>query len=204
MRRTRRPDAGLSLAETLVAVFVTALIAAAAAGALTVTAQSRDRVAATAEAVRALESVHALLRDDIAQASSRAVRVERRSAPVAFEGGDDTLVRLVRGGWTNPGGVEPRGGVQPVAWLVRDGVLIRRASLRPDTDAPSAVVERPLLTGVETASVAFYAAGGWSRVWRAGAGGRLPEAVRVRLTLKDGRRFDWTFLTLEGGRNARV
>ena len=197
----RRHDSGLTLAETLVALFVTALVATAAAGALGLTAQNRQAVEAASERVRALETAHALIRDDIAQASWRGVAADGRSVSVAFEGGASPLLRIVRGGWTNPGGAEKRGGVQHVVYELKDGGLVRRAYLRPDPVARTPQAEQVLLGELDQVSVAFFAAGRWAPAWRAGSGGRLPEAVRLRFAFDDGRAVEWVFLSREARQN---
>lgn len=181
----RDAEAGFTLAETLVAMFVFALLAASGAAVLFQTMEGKKRLEAETAELAQLASLHAVLKADLGQAVLRPGR-DAFGAPVVFAGGltdpDPALLTLTRRGWTNPGAAERRSSLLQVSYGLRDGSLVRRAVLRPDAAPGTPARERVLIDGVRAAQLRFLARGQWSDVWVQGArGAGLPEAVEIVL-----------------------
>jgi general secretion pathway protein J len=204
----RRADAqaGFTLAETLVAMFVFALLATSGVAVLTQTLQGKERLEQETAELAQLAALHAALKADIGQAAARTAR-DRDGAPIGFAGGltdpDPALLSLTRAGWANPGGVERRSSLIAVTYILRDGALVRRAMLRPDAAPGTPVRERVLIDGVRSAQLRFLARGVWSDVWVQGArGAALPEAVELTLDTEAAGPLRLMFLTGAGAGSA--
>lgn len=183
-------EAGFTLAETLVAMFVFALLATAGGGVLTQTLQGKDRLEAETARLADLAALHSTLKSDLGQASLRIAR-DAQGYPVTFAGGltddDPALLTLVRRGWANPQAVERRSSLMTVTYILRDGALVRAAALAPDAAAATPVRERVLVRNVSAVRLRFLSHGAWSDVWRQGAAGAaLPDAVEITLDVTAG------------------
>lgn len=206
MMSARAGQAGFTLAETLVALFILAIVSSAGAallmGATTTSQQIRDQEMAT----RQLDVAQRLIRQDIMAMNTRSVRpMDGFSDPVSLIGerprGEQPFLRFVRGGWINPGFVEPRSGLQAVQYVLRDGDLIREATLRPDATSGTTVSSRVLLNNVRTVELSFQRGDQVSDYWEGGAGLRvdvLPDLIEVTVLFEDETRL--TLAALTGGR----
>ena len=199
----RRAQAGFTLAETLVAMFVFALLATSGAAILFQTLEGKTRLEAETAELAQLTALHAALKADLAQVAPRLARDEF-GASLPFSGGltdpDPALLRLVRRGWTNPGAVERRSSLMAVSYDLRDGALVRRVILRPDATSSTPVRERVLMDGVRSAQLRFLANGQWSDIWVQGArGAGLPEAVELTLDTESAGPLRLVFLAHGGG-----
>jgi len=164
------PKAGFSLLEALVAVTIFSLVSVASVTLLTQSVDSKEVLAEENKSIGQLQMMQALVKQDLLQLVPRPVRGGDvlQGAP-SFAGGDfdssDILLRFVRAGWSNPGGL-PRSELQRVEYLVRDDQLVRRSWSYLDTGSETPVQERTLLDGVETVSLAFRQGDDWSSEWR--------------------------------------
>lgn len=206
MTQNAPAQAGFTLAETLVALFILAIVSSAGAalliGATTTSQQIRDREQVT----RQLDVAQRLIRQDIMAMDARAVRpIDGFSEPVNLFGekprGETPFLSFVRSGWLNPGYVEPRSGLQAVQYSLRDGDLIREASLRPDATAGTPVASRVLLSNVRTVELGFQRGDQMSDFWQ-GDTARLrdvlPDLIEVTILFEDGTQL--TLAALTGGR----
>ncbi len=185
-------QSGLTLIEVLVALAVFGAIAALSTGVIQAGVSARDTLDAHADALREMQLARAVLREDFAQLAVRPVRgAFGGRTPISFSGGmaldGEIVLRLVRHGWTNPGGTDPRSDLQAVEYRVEDGALIRahRPLLDPVPDMP--MRERVLLTDIRLTDLGFFAAGRWQPRWQAGPppSAALPQAVSITLELRD-------------------
>ncbi|MGF1605435.1 MAG: type II secretion system minor pseudopilin GspJ [Rhodothalassiaceae bacterium] len=191
---------GFTLVEMLVALTVFAILAAAGVGVLQGAVSAQDRIEAADDRLRRLQIAHALIRSDLAQISLRRRRIEDgRLSPYAMEAGRSfgPLLRLVRNGWDNPGLLEPRGTLQAVEYVLRDGQLIRRAWARVDAAPGTPVRERVLLDGVRDVQISFLVNDRWVDFVTVITAGRprLPELVRLRLELEGYGEMEQLFAT---------
>lgn len=141
MRIRARTCAGFTLIELLVAVTIVGVIAVLAMGGLNevitqdrIVREQMDRLTRLQRAVRYLTT-------DLAGLQPRFVRDvtgDSREPPLAGGVSSDYLVRLTRGGWSNPAGL-PRGTLQRVQYRIEDDALIRE--YLPVLDPGSLVTE---------------------------------------------------------------
>ncbi len=200
--RTQHAEAGFTLVETLVAMFVFALLAAAGSGVMMQTLAGKTRLEDESAQLGQLAAMHAALKDDLGQAVLRPARAAGGNA-VMFTGGlddpDPAVLALVRRGWVNPGAMERRSSLLAVSYRIEDGALIRTAWLRPDATEDTPVRERVLIDGVQSAQIRFLSRGVWSEFWAAGSrGALLPDAVELVLEIEGAGPVRQMFLTGRG------
>jgi len=111
-------QAGFTLAETLVALLILAIVSSAGAALLIgATSTSQDIREQEAEA-RTLDLAQSLIRQDIAAMSTRGIRPADGFTPAGnlfgeAPRGEEPFLRFVRSGWLNPGLIEPRSNFCP-------------------------------------------------------------------------------------------
>jgi len=183
---------GVTLLELLVALAVFAVIGASAYTALFSVLDAREATQRQAERLAAVQRTLDALMRDLRQAVDRPVRsIEpAKRAPLLAQRGQQSLLALTRGGWSNPADL-PRSTLARVTWSLRDGSLRRRISPRPDARPNRR--QRPArvyLREVEAVALRFRNGdGNWQQQWpplntdSAAAG--LPRAVEVTITLAD-------------------
>lgn len=189
-----KQQAGFTLAETMVALFILALVSAAGSalllGATSSGKQIRDRDAET----RRVDIAQALIRNDIAAMSargilpddgfSRAGNLFGESAP-----GRDPFLSFVRGGWINPGGYEPRSDLQAVRYRLDSGQFIREVVVRPDATSGTPVASKVLMDDVARVDMRFQRGGDWSLEWIGDAGQPLhvlPDLIEMEVHFENG------------------
>ncbi len=206
MTRRVSHQAGFTLAETLVALFILALVTAAGGGLLIGASGSGKQVRERDETVRRLDMAQAMIRNDIAALSARAIRPDDGfsragnlfgySAP-----GRDPFLSFVRSGWVNPGGMAARSNLQAVRYRLQAGQLIREAVVRPDAVAATPVSRRVLLHDVLRVDMRFQRGGEWSLDWIGDAGQALhilPDLIEMEVTFAGGETL--TIAALTGAR----
>lgn len=193
MRRQR----GFTLVEILVAVAISAILAAMAFTAMKEAMENRERVRQAQARVVALQFTIRSLVQDFSQLSARPVRVpvgEGYEPALLAQRGQSTQVALTRGGWGNPAGGQ-RSTLQRVRYELRDGALYRDFWLVLDAQPEPQPVQRQLLDGVQGFTIRFMNDGRqWQDTWppqQPNAEGELrfqrwrPVAVEVTLQLAD-------------------
>lgn len=156
MIRRRDNAAGFTLVEMLVALAIFSLLTVGATTAMLAALKTKSQIDEATQEITALETARALLRADLNNIILRPARDPYGTKELyLMSGGVDTLLTFSRGGRENPGGLEPRGGVQRVAYVFEDEKLIRR-SFGVDNPAPlSPLRDRVLLENVEDVEVSF-------------------------------------------------
>ena len=200
---TGRREAGFTLVEMMAAILVFALISAISVGMLTTAQRSKETSEAVMSDLAAVQRIHALLSEDIGQMVMRPVRnadglTDLRVFALDVRGADPLnparedepreILVLTRTGWANPGGVQPRSGLQRVAWIYDGERLWREASLYPDQAQGSAPVRQMIAEGVADLQIEALMTGVWTGVveLRPSQNGVLvdqaPRAVRLSYT----------------------
>jgi len=129
MSAREQKEAGFTLVEMLIALFIFALISAgtmtALTGALSARAQVKTRLAEISE----VEVMRALIKADMQHMILRENRDSFGAVdPLALSGGyDENLISFTRTGRTNPGGLQARSELQRVTYVFERDALIRRA-----------------------------------------------------------------------------
>jgi general secretion pathway protein J len=199
-------QSGFTLAETLVALFVLAIVSAAGTGLLMGASSSSKQLRDKETEIRTLDMAQAFLRNDIAALSMRATVPETGfGAPGNLFGNASDqrgpILAFVRSGWVNPQNREDRSTLQHVEYRLENNTLIRTATVRPDAVTGTPRVERVLLEGVSRIDVRFLRGGEWSREWQGDAGQGLhilPDLIELEIVLEDERELVISSLT--GGR----
>jgi general secretion pathway protein J len=201
---TARHDRGFTLVELMVALFLFAMIATAAVAAMTFSLQAEESLSAREAAIGRLETAHAVMKADFAQAVARPAREPlgalRRPDTTARD--DALIVTLVRRGWTNPGRLAARGSLQQVDYRLEEGRLIRRSWARANPARETPVYDQVLLENVTSADFFIRSGTRWQEVdtitfARTGA---LPPAVAFEMETADFGRLRQQFLTTGGRR----
>lgn len=194
MRLCNRPLSGFTLAETLVALLILSLVSAAGTALLIgATGAGQQLRAAEAEA-RKLDIAQALIRQDIAALSPRAVIPDTGFGDPGnlFGGppsGNEPFLSFVRDGWLNPVGLADRSDLQRVQYRLDQGQVIRDAIVRPDATRATPVSSRVLFDQVAEIELAFWRGGTRSDYWDGDAGQPLhilPDLIELELRFENG------------------
>lgn len=177
---------GFTLVEMLVALMVFGLLCAAGVAVMAYTVDNQGQVAARMDRLGEFQRARSLIKQDLAQAAVRRVRLADGSAlRSAFIGAplasDGIFLEFTRRGWDNPES-EPRASLQHVRYRLVGGALVRESHAAVD-GAPVAKTQT-LLPGVESATVSYFHRGQWLPGWP-GARDELPQAVRIDFVLRD-------------------
>lgn len=203
MRGRPCKQGGFSLAETLVALLILALVSAAGTSLLMGATSTTKQIKAREAETRTLDLAQALIRNDIAALSVRAVIPESGyggAGNLFGQSRDESgaVLSFVRSGWINPQGAEPRGTLQHVSYRLESGALIRSVSTRPDAVRATPVAERVLFENISRIELGFWRGGARSREWIGDAGQALhilPDLIDVEIVFDDDRRLQLAVMT---------
>lgn len=192
-------EAGFTLVEVLVSMFIFSLISIGALIALTTTLDARERSEARIEQVERLAAARRLMADDFRMMTVRQNRdglggfIDLSREPAQTNG--FSLTRRAR---PNPDGIFARGDLLRVSWRVENGQLIRAFLPHENPAYVEPPIDRIVLDGVEAMAVepiAGLTSGGVtsiaspiSSVSRVEGAGRTRsgDAVSITLTHADG------------------
>jgi general secretion pathway protein J len=180
--RMERDEAGFTLVELIISLFIFGMLAAAGVGLLTYSSQAQAVTAQRLEGVAAERRLTAILTNDLAQAVPRVSRDERGAVEPAFRGGQGPVVlRYVRAGLSN-GGESARSGLQRVEWRIDKGQIFRTARALVDGAAEADPIM--MADNVERVALRFRNEGTWQSDWMPSDPLELPEAVELVITRK--------------------
>lgn len=181
----------------MIALMIFGLIAAAGVALLAFSVRAQGTTGVVLDDLGAMNRLSSVLTADLAQAQDRPTRDEGGTTLPAFSGANGTtpLLRLVRGGWSNPDGA-PRATVQKVEYRLTDGALERVAF--PALDGAPPLPPAILVEGVQAARLRFRYAGAWTDRWEGNPQAALPQAAELSLTRTDGRAYRMMFLVGTG------
>lgn len=180
----RDREAGFTLVEALVSLFVFALVAGGCVAMLGQTVEAQGRVGDAQEELRVLQSARALLVSDIAQLAPRVTRVESQQGRVFLGvGGVQPRMSFVRGvgeigaeDQLSTSLVSVEYGIDPA------GRLVRRTRNALDPGSTAETRERALLAGAQDIRFEFHDGNGWREDWSA-TSMTIPRAVAIVATL---------------------
>ena len=154
--RCSRPAAGFTLVEVLIALAITAFIAAIAYRSLSTALQAVESTRAIAQRSYEVNRAWMIISRDLRQFVPRPVRDEFGQVEPAVVGGTAARFPLgfTRTGWHNPNDRE-RSNLQRVNYRVEDGALWRDAYPVLDRAPDTVPQQARLLEGVEVLEVVF-------------------------------------------------
>ncbi|MFN3312251.1 MAG: type II secretion system minor pseudopilin GspJ [Hyphomonas sp.] len=191
MTAPARRDAGMTLLETLISLFLIALIATAGSGMLIQALRGARLVDERGADAREIDSALALIRNDLEAFTGRPARTGLASeGDTVFDGrgpvSGGRIFSFVRNGWADPGNLSGRSDLQLVEYAYERGTLIRRSWRSPDPGPATPVVEQRLLEGLEGLEVRYGRTRSWRGNWIAEGGDDEAEALpdKVELTFR--------------------
>lgn len=208
-------EAGFSLIEILVSVFIFAVIGTISVALMASSVSARDINGEVLDRTAMLDRVRTLLREDLGQIARRPVRdaagyrdpyifAGSETGLADYETGPDerVLVTFTRHGRANPGLIRPRSSLLHVTYLVHDATLVRRVRDYPDPGETTRITDQVLLEGVEDIEIDFLVGSAWqNRTFLSAEGqGTLPSAIRLRYDLPPLGEMEHVVLTPEAGR----
>jgi general secretion pathway protein J len=187
-------DAGFSLIEILVSVFVFAVIGTISVALMASSVSARDINRDVLARTEMLDRTRTLLREDIGQIARRPVRdAAGYREPFIFAGAstgladpeadrnERVLMSFTRYGRDNPGLLRSRSSLVHVTYVSRNATLVRRVRDYPDPGETTRITDLIMLEGVEDLRVDFLVGAAWqNRAALAADGqGALPSAIRL-------------------------
>jgi len=210
-------EAGFSLTEVLVSVFIFAVVGTISVGLMSTSLSAQEHNADVLEQTSMIDLTRTLLREDLGQLTTRPSRdTDGRTNNWVFAGDSDgldvgldardrnsrTILSFTRRGRANPGLLRPRSSLARVEYAVRDGDLVRRLLPYPDGSADGAAAEIVLASAVDDVELEFLVGAAWSRrigLRSGNAEGALPRAVRLRYSAARLGAMEHIVLTTEAG-----
>ncbi|MBO6766426.1 type II secretion system minor pseudopilin GspJ [Maricaulis sp.] len=191
-------EAGFSLVEILVSVFVFAIIGTISVALMASSVGAREINSDVLERTAMIDRARTLLREDLGQIARRAVRDEAGYrdpwilagaatglADYETDATERVLMVFTRHGRANPGLIRPRSSLLHVTYLIRGGDLVRRVRDYPDPGEATRITDQVLIAGGEDFTIEFLVGAVWqNRVFLSQTGqGVMPAAVRLRYDL---------------------
>jgi general secretion pathway protein J len=192
--RRHRRQGGFTLLELLVAMAIFAVIGAMALGGLNAVVDQGEIAGGQMARLAELQRAMRVMTADLGGIQPRFVRDELGTAgelPLVTDGRGEFLLRLTRGGWSNPSRAPYRGTLQRLQYRLQDDVLIREYWTVTDRVLGEKPRQEELLTGVERLELSYLDQGReWVTQWpppsrSAPGNGERPRAIRLKLTLED-------------------
>lgn len=180
---------GFTLLEVLVAIAIFAIISLASFSIFDTVITSEERSKLRLQRMNDIQRALLLIERDFLQISRRSVRLNGdepstdfiQTSNNSFES-TSGAIGFVRGGWTNPGLLLPRGDMQSVAYQVNDETLERVHFNFVDATLGEEPKIRKLLKNITDISFEFHDGKKWNKAYE---GSDLPSAIAIELDTKD-------------------
>lgn len=152
-------EAGFTLIEMLVSLFIFSLISVGTMAAMGSSLDMRDRVNEGMEELTQIQAARAIIRADFERLSLRKRRdILGSFEPYVLSTDGEALISFTRLGRENPGGLEPRGDAERVEYYFRDKALIRQSWPTANPNVASEPRETILLDELSSVRLEFLAA----------------------------------------------
>ena len=181
---------GFTLIEMLVAIAIFAGLSVAAYQVVSQVQRSNQISRERSERLAEIQRAFVMMDADFRQMAVRAFRTDGKAPGtqlIFWKSGlldsDDKGLLFTRLGWINPQQRFPRGDVVKVGYRIKDKKLERWWTRYPDTPIGEEGLSKVVLSDITAFDMRFYDGKSWLPAWRLPA--RLPEAVSIKLTLKD-------------------
>lgn len=143
-------EAGFTLVEVLISLFIFAIITAGTMTALTQSLRGKDRLATSMDTLNQFNSARSILRSDMSALTLRTSRDELGGInPYVLTTDGEALLSFTRRGTQNPSGLEARGDLERVEYHFEDGALIRRSYVHENPAQLAASFDRVLFEDLE-------------------------------------------------------
>jgi len=150
MKYDTHNEAGFTLVEVLISLFIFALISVGTMTAFTQSLQGKDRLVTSMDGLNQLNAARAIIRADMSALSLRPSRDELGGInPYVLTTDGEALLSFTRRGKQNPSGLEPRGDLERVEYQFEDGALIRRSYAHENPAQEAASFDRVLLDNLQ-------------------------------------------------------
>ena len=187
--RTCLPEKGFTLLEVLIAIAIFSVVSLASFTIFDTVLRGDESSKIRSKMQNDLQRAFLLMERDFTQISKRTMRMNGEAAVESFiQISDDSFlddeqaISFVRGGWTNPGLLLPRGDMQSVAYRLKDEKLERLHFNFVDAVVGQEPKVRPLITGVTSLAFEFYDGKKWQEKW---SGDTLPQAIAIEIETLD-------------------
>ncbi len=185
-------EAGFTLIEVLISLFIFAIISAGTMTALTQSLRGKARLGEAVAELNALNSARAIIQSDMGALVLRPMRDELGGTlPYMLTTDGEPLLTFMRAGVENPGGLERRGDLARIEYRFEDGKLIRRSFEHVYPAPNTKSFDRVLMEDLQAAEIQglTYSLGNYatSDFLRIETGGEdTLNGVALLLTLTDG------------------
>ena len=154
MRAHRHNDAGFTLVEVLISLFIFALISVGTMTALTQSLQGKDRLEGSMDKLNQLTAARAIMRADMSKLTLRQSRDELGGLnPYVLTTDGEALLSFTRRGHQNPSGLEQRGDLERVEYHFENGALIRRSYAHENPAQLAKTYDRILFDGLRNVKI---------------------------------------------------
>ncbi len=171
--RQMQQQRGFTLVEVMVTVVIMAIIGLASAAVVNAMMRTSEQSEGKIAELQQLQYAMLTIEQDLRQITAR----DNPTGVYLFY--DDSRLGFVRSGWFNPLGLFPRSELQPVAYLIRDGNLVREHTYFVDVSIGTEFEERLLLPGVTSFEVSYIQSNGTTS--KAESTRVLPAAIELTL-----------------------
>lgn len=179
---------GFTLLEMLIAIAIFAMIGVAANAVLS-TVMTNDEVTRNFSVrLKALQQGFGAIERDLGQMVARTPRLlEGGRGSTVFQTGNDILeseseaLVFYRVGWLNPDGLLPRGSLQSVAYVVREGRLERWYFPYPEPEFGAEPLKTVIIDKVLSVEYSFFMEDKWERKVEAT---KLPKAIAMEVEVE--------------------
>ncbi|BAJ04166.1 type II secretion system minor pseudopilin GspJ [Shewanella violacea] len=183
-----RSHRGFTLLEMLIAIAIFAMIGLAANAVLSTVIKNDEVTKEFSDKLKALQQGFGALERDLGQMVARTPRLlEGGRGTSVFQTGSDILdseseaLVFFRLGWLNPDGILPRGSIQSVAYVVRDGALERWYYPYPEPEFGAEPIKTIVMRGVISVQYSFFMEDKWEKKVD---GSKLPKAIAMEIELE--------------------
>jgi len=161
MMHNFQKEAGFTLVEVLISLFIFALISAGTMGAMIQTFAAKDRLNIASAELADIAAFRSILRADMNAMTLRPMRdgvggTETYLVTTQNPEENTAILTFSRLGRSNPTGA-PRGQVERVRYLIRDGQFIRESLMHENPAQREGWSGRVLLSGIEDVDVTYRA-----------------------------------------------
>lgn len=149
-------EAGFTLIEMLVSLFIFSLISVGTMAAMGSSLSMRDRVSTGMDELTQLQASRAIMRTDFERVSSRRRRdILGSFDPYVVTTDTNALISFTRLGRENPAGLEQRGDAERIEYIFEDNRLIRHSWPTANPNVSAQPRETVLFTALQSVELEF-------------------------------------------------